>query len=262
MVPQKGRTELGGASSGYGVWVGRVGGDAVGRADKRWVRVVLATSGNTRTVLHLVRLLAAAGRGAEALAIVTGHRGARDHRTAGEFVEVLVELDRSTYDKRRFGKLANRLVDRLVAQDRASAAIDVLRQFGDAAAMDRLIDLLATMDRVDEAILLAEETANPRNDTWSSVDRLIGLLNKSGRFDDAVARLRADHGRDVTWGPTPHRQSRVYQLTQPMPCARLGLTDGSGRRSIPRRGCRSRGRRSCAGFPGAASSTQRPRGRA
>lgn len=65
--------------------------------------------------------------------------------------------------------------------------------------MDRLIDLLATMDRVDEAILLAEEIAKPCNDAWSSVDRLIGLLNKRGRFDDALARLRADHGRDATW---------------------------------------------------------------
>jgi len=116
-----------------------------------------------------------------------------------------VELDRvdhalrlaQSHGKRRFGKLANRLVDRLVAQDRARAAIDVLRQFGDAAAKDRLIDVLATMDRVDEAILLAEETANPRNDAWSSVDR----LNKRGRFADAVAlaRLRADHGRDAAW---------------------------------------------------------------
>jgi hypothetical protein len=68
--------------------------------------------------------------------------------------------------------------------------------------VDWLIELLAATDRMDEAIRFAEEMANPRNDRWRAViDHLVGLLNKEGRIEEAIAiaRLRAGGAHNASW---------------------------------------------------------------
>ncbi|GAB2563545.1 hypothetical protein [Kribbella endophytica] len=187
----------------------------------------LADGGDDEARVLLIQTLAKQGEVEELTALAAG-----DEYATGLLVELLGRLERveelRPYVAAGNTRARDLLVGLLVRQER----VDELRSLGDPYADGKLAELLAGLDRVEEAVavLRGRAEASGAEQDWYELAR---LLADHGRQDEAIAVLRD--------GPRAAPDLLVELLTgRGRVDEALKVLDASDQRGAPRRAARLR----------------------